>query len=487
MVATTLEDAADLFDLMQDQGVTAEGVGDLYVEPPGARPDASLPPSGSVREEITRHLIRRKKREEKVFVTGQKGAGKTMLMARIARDPAITAHFTPVVVRATRHIPAGVADIRLLLVMLITQMSRFIDDQRLDARVDLGGVRVGGISKVLAAWTRLFEDKGTPTAPETFQSAKTKLSAQFLELSEEIVRDPQRRLQVLDDKRFSVTELHRVVSALIEFAQEALTLRDAGPSYLLLVIDDLDKYAVPSEVRSIFHDGLEALRSLPCTALFTYPYFLNFTDSFAQREETHAILNVKVAERVRRDAASELAMLPIESRELLDPARDFFNRIYNNLADRALVADQDVIDRAALLSAGIPREFLRLLSMGFELCLDHRKKKLDLPTLDVARIRLQQTMTRTANEPWKQAALKLVQSRGKILGFSEMLDTVHIVEYVNRAVWYGVHPAMEELVADWIRADRHLLIAKGTAEQIVERELEEIWLKVAERRGRGAD
>lgn len=493
MVATTLEDAADLFDLMQDQGVTAEGVGDLYVEPPGARPDASLPPSGSVREEITRRLVRRKRRAErkyegadKVFVTGQKGAGKTMLLARIARDPEITAHFTPVVVRATRHIPAGVADIRLLLVMLITQMNQFIDEEQLVQHVDAGGAEVSSVSRTLGSWSRRFEDV-QPTPSEGFLSAKARVGAQFRELSEEIIRDPQRRTQVLNDPRYSVTELHRVVSALIEFAQAALAHRDNDRKALLLIIDDLDKYAVPSEVASIFHDGLEALRTLPCVALLTYPYFLNFTESFTQREKTYAIFNVKVAERVRRDAASELAMLPIESRELLDPARDFFNRIYDNLADRALVADQDVIDRAALLSAGIPREFLRLLSMGFELCLDHRKKKLDLPTLDVARIRLQQTMTRTANEPWKQAALKLVQSRGKILGFSEMLDTVHIVEYVNRAVWYGVHPAMEELVADWIRADRHLLIAKGTAEQIVERELEEIWLKAAERRGRSAD
>ena len=481
MRATSVEEAADLFDEAQDQGVTLAVERDLYVEPPGARPDPDQPPNAPTREEITRRLVRRRTRHEKIFVTGQKGAGKTMTLARVARDPAITQHFAPVVIRATRHIPAGAADIRLLLVMLITQMSQFIEAHALDEKTAVAGVTVAGIGKVLNGWFSLFKDPVTPSVPETFQGARVRLSAQFLDLSEEIVRDPQRRLQVLRDDRYSVTELHRVVSALIEFAQQALAVRVEGPQFLLLVIDDLDKYAVPAEVQSLFRDGMESLRSLPCAAVLTYPYFLDFTESFVQREETFAVLNVKVAERVVSPGASAPALLPLERRALLDPARAFFNGIYDKLAERSLVLDQSVIDRAAVLSAGIPREFLRLLSAGFELCLDHRKTRLDLATLEVARIRLQQTMARTANEPWKQAALKLVQSRGTIQGFSEMLDTVHVVEYVNRAVWYGVHPAMEELVEGWIRQDRNLLIAKGADAATVERELEEIWVKAAGR------
>jgi len=488
VIAKTLEEAADAFDLMQDRGVSSAEVQDFYVEPPGAHPDPNLPPNAPVRAEITRRLIRRRKRGEKIFVTGQKGAGKTTTLARIASDATITEHFAPIVIRATRHIPAGVADIRLLLVMLITQVSQFIDQRKFDQGVTVANLKVGGIERTLNGWLQLFGGKKAPTPPETFQNAKVKLSAQFVELSEEIVRDPQRRLQVLNDERYSVTELHRVVSALIEFAQQALELRVDGPQYLLLVIDDLDKYAVPAEVQSIFQDGMEALRSLPCAAVLTYPYFLNFTDSFVQREEAFAILNVKVAERVSAGSDDAPALLPLGRRALLEPAREFFNNIFDKLADRALVLDQGVIDRAALLSAGIPREFLRLLSAGFELCIDHHKKKLDLPTLDVARIRLQQTMARTANEPWKQAGLKLVHARGKILGFSEMLDTVHVVEYVNRAVWYGVHPSMEELVEGWIRQDRNLLIEKGADRASVERELDEIWMKAATTgRGRGAD
>jgi hypothetical protein len=482
-LAHTIEDAADLFDLVQDRGVTSSEVADFYVEPPGARPDASQDPIASVREKITRRLRRRRDHAEKVFVTGQKGAGKTMTLARIARDPDLAPYFAPLLIRATQHIPVGAADIRLLLVTLIAQVSQYIAAQQLDQRVPVAGLKVGGITRALNDWVRLLGGHELPATPETLQNAKAKVSAQFLELSEEIVRDPQRRAQVLQDKHYSVTELLRVASALIDYVQQALALRVDGPQFLLLVIDDLDKYVVPSEVQSLFYDGLEALRSLPCAALLTYPYFLNFTDSFVQHEEDFAILNVKVAERVLRDPKGDLegesALLPLERRELLEPARDFFNGIFDKLADRALVLDQGVIDRAALLSAGIPREFLRLLSAGFELCLDHRKTRLDLATLDVARIRLQQTMGRTANEPWKQAALKLVQSRGTIQGFSEMLDTVHVVEYVNRAVWYGVHPAMEELVEAWIRQDRNLLVAKGAKHADVDRELEEAWMKSA--------
>lgn len=483
--ATTVEEAADLFDEVQDQGLTRAVTRDLYVEPPGAQPDPALPPSAPERAKITRLLVRRRKGAEKVFVTGQKGAGKTMTLARIASDPAITEHFAPVVIHAARHIPVGAADIRLLLVMLVSQMSQFIVEKKLDQRTEVAGVAIAGVDKTIKDWLGLFKKPGTPAAPETFQNPRVELNAQFLKLSEEILRDPQRRAQVLREEHYSVTELHRVASALIAFAEHALAVRVDGPQFLLLVIDDLDKYVVPSEVQSIFRDGMEALRSLPCAAVLTYPYFLNFTESFVQRVESSAIHNVKVAERVELPGAVGPALLPLDRRELLGPAREFFNGIFDKLAERSLVLDQGVIDRAALLSAGIPREFLRLLSAGFELCIDHQKTRLDLATLEVARIRLQQTMARTANEPWKQAALKLVQSRGTIQGFSEMLDTVHVVEYVNRAVWYGVHPAMEDLVEGWIRQDRNLLVAKGTDAANVDRELAELWAKAAAGRDRG--
>lgn len=485
MIATTLEDAADLFSLMQDQAVGDDQTAASYVDPPGARLDPNLPPIAPVRVKIADRLIRRRSRAEKVFVTGQKGAGKTMTLAHLARDPKITEHFAPVVIRATRHIPAGSADVRLLLVMLIAELSRFIDAEKLDERVSRAGIAVDPITKALGAWTGLFSETPAPSAPESLQSVKLKLSKQFVELNAEIVRDAQRRAQVLEDKRYSVTDLSRVASALIDYTQRALTVRLEGPQFLLLVIDDLDKYTVPSEVRSIFYDGLEALRSLPCAAVLTYPYFLNFTESFVQRQDAFAILNVKVAERAE-DAAGDATFPPLAERALLEPAREFFNRVYEKLASRALVLDQSVIDRAALLSAGIPREFLRLLSAGFELCLDYAKKSLDLPTLEVARIQLQQTMARTANEPWKQAALKLVQTRGSILGFTELLDTVHVVEYVNSTVWFGVHPAMEDLVAGWIRQDKNLLLEKGSDPEKVHRELDEMWRRDAGRRDRGA-
>lgn len=477
MIAKTLADAADRMDEVADHNTSPQTTEVIYVQPPGAQPDPDLPPTDPAVVEIVKKLTRRKGRREKVFVTGQKGAGKTMSLLRVVQDPAIQKDYVPLFVESLKALPQGSADIRLLLVALVSRLSHFIEAEKLDEKVDFAGIKIGGISRVLEAWTSLFKTQGPPAAPSALQNPRTEISSQFLKLSEEIVRDPERRRQVLDDRRYSVTELLRLNAALIEFVQEALTYRN-GPRHLLLVLDDLDKFLVPSEVRSLFYDGLEALRSLPCSAILTYPYFLNFQDSFANKnlEEIHIIHNIKVAERVG------LVMPPLSQRQLLPTARDFFTRLYESLADPALLQGQEVIDQAALLSAGIPREFLRLLSQGFWLCSSQRKQRLDLPTLNLARIRVQQPMSRIANEPWRQAALKLVQTHGTIQGFSQLLDTVHIVEYVNASVWYGVHPAMEDLVDTWIKQDRALLIDKGSSPATIQRELDALWNEAASKR-----
>jgi hypothetical protein len=482
-IARTLEDAADRLDEVSDPASSPESTAAIYVEPPGAQPDPSLPPTDPARVEIVRKLARRKGRREKVFVTGQKGAGKTMTLHRVVQDPDIQRDYVPLFIETLKVLPQGSADVRLLLVALVSRLCRFIDEQNLDEKVDLAGIKVGGINRVLSAWTSLFKSNDPPVAPPALQNPRAEILSQFLKLSEEIVRDPERRKQVLDDRRYSVTDLLRLNSALIEFIQEALTYRD-GPRHLLLVLDDLDKFLVPSEVRSLFYDGLEALRSLPCSAILTYPYFLNFQDSFANKnlEETHIIPNIKVAERAKSPDGSGPVMLPLSQRQLLPAARAFFTALYSSLADISLVQDQGVVDHAALLSAGIPREFLRLLSQGFWLCRSQRKQKLDLPTLNLARIQIQQAMTRIANEPWRQAALKLVQTHGTIQGFSQLLDTVHIVEYVNANVWYGVHPAMEDLVDSWIKQDRALLIDKGSQPAAIQRDLDALWNETANKR-----
>ncbi|MCU0655623.1 MAG: hypothetical protein MUF64_10125 [Polyangiaceae bacterium] len=482
-IARTLEDAADRLDEVSDPASSPESTAATYVEPPGAQPDPDLPPTDPTRVEIVRKLARRKGRREKIFVTGQKGAGKTMTLHRVVQDPVIQQDYVPLFIETLRVLPQGSADVRLLLIALVSRLCRFIDEKELDKKVDFAGAKVGGITGVLASWVSGHKGNDPPGAPAVFQSTRAEIALQFLKLSGEIVRDPERRRQVLEDRRYSVTDLLRLSSALIEFVQEALTYRD-GPRHLLLVLDDLDKFLVPSEVRSLFYDGLEALRSLPCSAILTYPYFLNFQDSFAHKnlEETHIIPNIKVAERSRSPDSGGPIMMPLSRRQLLPAAQNFFNALYTSLADIALVQDQGVLDRAALLSAGIPREFLRLLSQGFWLCSSQRKQKLDLPTLNLARIQIQQAMARIANEPWRQAALKLVQTHGTIQGFSQLLDTVHIVEYVNANVWYGVHPAMEDLVDSWIKQDRTLLIDRGSQPAAIQRELDALWKEAASKR-----
>jgi len=480
MIAKTLEEAFYTLSPERDFAWEEGGGAALFIDPPGAKLGEALPARRPVHTIIARKLLGPHP-DEKVFVTGQKGAGKSMTLARVYADPKVRERYEPLVVRAIEHLGRSSADIRLLLVVLIGRLAAFIDEHHLARPEVVAGEQVGAISRALSRWIGLFES-GTATPPDAFQDVKAKLNAQVTDVTFSIVRDPIRRQQVLGDPRYSATELFRVTAALIEFVQHALAIRvDKHPGQLLLLIDDLDKYYAPEEVRSLFFEGFDTLRNLPCAVVLTFPYLLNFDDAFVRRlgaGEAQVIHNVKVV--TREATADGLRLAPLDRRAALGPAQEFFARMYGTLVDATLLEGPEVIGRAAVLSAGIPREFLRVLSKGFELCLEYGCERLDLATLEAARIVLRQSLERTATRPADRARLKMVQWRGDILGFSSLLDSVHIVEYTNSNVWYAVHPLMEDIVEQWVARDRDLLLRKGIAVGMVPSELEAQWRKDAE-------
>lgn len=476
MPAQTLEEAAyKWFNVLHtpwDAKLSTATTEDLYVQPPGQALLPQLGPSAPPAQTITRRLLAANS-NDKILVSGQLGAGKSTALWRVASDPKIKANYDVVLVQATANLGEGLADLRLLLLVIANAVATRLDALR-ETRPDLfSSEKISGMSSGLQTWLGLLgkAKTSTPTAPSRFAAVSASVKARLVEITTQIRSDSERRKAILaDTTAYSARQLSEVVSTLLTMLDYALA-QDQTFSRTLLVLDDVDKYRTPTETRSIFLEGGRVLADLPCAALITHPYWLSFEPEYAAAlsiGERIVVTNVKTFDREDK------------TRRLTHAAQTFFREMFRRLADAKLVRDLAVVDRAAVLSAGIPREFVRILAKAFELCMDYSKDALDQTTLEAAKDVLRQQLERQTTLPADRARLKLVRETNEIRGFSKQLEALHIVEFVNNGVWYAVNPLLETVVDSWIDTDRQRLGAAGATEPELGQRLLDEWKRDAD-------
>lgn len=378
----------------------------------------------------------------RAFVTGQKGAGKSMALRRVRDHRWSKAAYLPVVVRATETLPAGAADVRLLLLVIAGAVAHELSDKSL-----LSAQAVDGLPPALTSrlndWLPLLGTK-TPARPSHFQKLTATIDTGLGKLGFDLRTNDEKRQQIAADPAYNATSLTILVNALLEALQRLLD-RSAQPRRVLLLVDDGDKYASQAETDALFLRGGSTLLSLNAAAVFTYPYWLHFDARFAavaSADERTVLPNVKVVAREDRT-------------RVLPEAQAFFRALAGRLLDPSLLDGHEPVDEAARLSAGIPREFVRILKAGF---LEARKlsaARLDLRTLQDGSRRLAIDYLTTSQSDRVRRGLKFVDLLHRLDDpFWPLLDSLHVVEYVNGKPWYAVNPLIAREVAEWVSADR---------------------------------
>ncbi|MBK6532389.1 MAG: hypothetical protein IPF99_23220 [Deltaproteobacteria bacterium] len=107
---------------------------------------------------------------ERAFVTGQKGAGKSMALRRIRDHRWTRTHYLPVVVRATETLPVGAADVRLLLLVIAGAVAHELSKKDLHSEQAVAGLPAA-LTTRLRDWLPLLGEKAPAARPARSQSS----------------------------------------------------------------------------------------------------------------------------------------------------------------------------------------------------------------------------------------------------------------------------------------------------------------------------
>jgi len=178
--------------------------------------------------------------------------------------------------------------------------------------------------------------------------------------------------------------------------------------------------------------------------------WLNFDDAFQRSIRlcpVYSITNVKV---IHRDTPEVL----------LPEARKFFRDIYDRLVEPAVkLADDEALEKAALGSAGIVREFLRILQRGFRFAKDYGDDFLTAATLAEAMLELEREMYYATQREVTRRRLMSVRLKKKLDDEKDrqLLDSLLVVELSNNRPWYDVHPILQSYVDGLLKEARERL------------------------------
>ena len=275
-----------------------------------------------------------------------------------------------------------------------------------------------------------------PGAPELADFALA-FKVPLVQISAKLREDVDLRARVLQQEFYSIPTLVRLVGDLLGIVQHYASKN------VLLIVDDGDKLQLPKVARNVFITHIDALLSLPCWALITFPYWLHFENDFnpvAAENRVVVLENVKVVKRA-------------EPTKLLPAAYGFFRLMYTKLvATNADFVDDEVLREAMLLSAGIPREFIRILQKTFEIASLGGQSRATRPFLDRAVIQLRKPLiTGTQSDALRERLMAIHRTQQLADGVDwNLVSNLFAVELTNDKPWYAVHPILAPEVEEWV-------------------------------------
>ena len=388
----------------------------------------------------------------KVLLSGQKGAGKSTELRRVMEDKRIRERFQPVVMVASQRLDLFQStDAHYFLLSIAATIAGDIAAYPSGGKVLDWKKRAGSdLSKLI----ELLSDLAGVKAPSKFgdeQGFRLSLKG-YVEWVGKLKSNEALRRDLVKDERYSVGRAAALVAELLG------VLRWIAERDLLLVIDDGDKIAHEAAVRDIFLTNASRLLSLPCACVITFPFWFGFVPDFqpvqAQAAQVVRLENVKVVTRTDAEVVTE-------------GSKTFFRGLY-----RRLVVEEgndwlpnDALNEAVRLSAGVPREFLRVLERGFRVADDEGATALTRRLIDQSAKELRREMFPATETEVTRRRLERVRLTRRLETVEDrlLLDALLVVELTNDEPWYDVHPllapAIDRLLEE--RARRLQITADG--------------------------
>ncbi len=396
--------------------------GSYYVHRPRLEVNGRTPPPFA--EQVRNRLIGRMAGPCTLLVTGQLGSGKSSELRRVLREQSVRTRFERVAVPFRKRVDLIHGEIRATLLAVATSVAEHLGSAHPEGPP---GKRFDPVRRWFRKLEKDYEDIGI--TPSDFGEASLTFGGVFAKLTAKVRDEERLRTRVLADPRFDVSELLAVANALVS------ALSEAAERNVLIWIDDTDKLTEEAPAYDIFIDNFDALsQRLDGAKLITFPYWLNFSDRFGetsrQAHKVYSLDNVKIIRGPGDD-------------ELLPEAERFFEQ----LAHARLASDiieSDAIRLAARFSAGIPREFIRILRLAAEDAVDYQERVITRRLVEGTLTQLRRETSRMTHSSATAEALKRIRRDHRLKEKDDryLLRSLLVVEMPNENPWYDVHPIL---------------------------------------------
>ncbi len=230
----------------------------------------------------------------------------------------------------------------------------------------------------------------------------------------------------------------------------AVAIQVATKKPVLVIIDDLDKLALPVG-RSIFQDNIATLLSPNIRVVFTIPIavvrepdLMTTLDSESQR------VMLGVTKFFHKEDAHQAGAVPIEKNvQMLAAVLE--KRIPDELIE------PEIKRQIVLQSGGVLRELIRLAQECCRECMFQLDLNPDSPdvTIDAAILKeaaknLRNQFARTLGTNLYTLLLEIYREfkppNVKSSEFLELLHGLYVLEYENDELWYDLHPMVLDLL-----------------------------------------
>jgi len=423
---------------------TPEEIGGLYAE----RPES---PSGKLAEQFD---LLAERQYVRAVLCGARGAGKSTELARLHQ--LMDERFAVLPFDLDGALPEGTGALALIAVInvLAEAAVRFWSDpeaeetlalahhrkSRFDgamSRLKIGTETVAEVIKAAAPWLKLLQ--GTTPVPdgtaETAQAVSTGLTVLNQLLARMVADAPALRAGAHPQHRADADELILTTNASLA------ALRDAAGKPALFLLDGLDRTIKLDAVKGLFRD-MDLLRRLDMNLVLCSPIAVRHEPALravAHEVQTVMLDNVPIRHNDATHSPNEAGLALLA---------DIYRRRCALWGLEEAIVDPAALRDAALMSAGLVRDFLDLLWRASAAAAFDPGQRISRPLMDAAIGEKRRLLQGFLKHDRTNLLLQVLRSQEWPEGpvADELLFENFIACYSNGDVWFRPH----ELLVDWL-------------------------------------
>jgi len=369
----------------------------------------------------------------KFVFAGHRGCGKSTLLKRLALEMQ-TKHFVVFFSIADLIEMSGVTHVNILYAIALTLLSQ-ATKQQIPVAED--------IKETLLGWNT--------TTHKQASSRTTKGEASFgVEILKTVTAKLQQEKSFRDELE---TTFAKKISDLVgKIDRLAAAIETTTKKPVLVIIDDLDKLDL-GLVESIYRNNIKSLFSPGFRIVFTIPV------SAVQDPQTMGALTSEGIVRPHLFPVAKFFHKSDRHNPQAEPIGKTLDTFLNVLHKRI---PEDLIEprtarQMVFKSGGVVRELVRIARECCTECMVQLEIEPDRPTMRIDQEILEAALRNLRNDFTRQIGSNLYDLLVQVYktadapdasdeGFVKLLHGLMVLEYINDALWYDVHPIVLELL-----------------------------------------